>query len=129
MGKIKTQALIIHQRTLLLHVFAQDFSQRGLEEMGRGMVASDRQAPGNIDPGVESFPFCDPSVKDRTDMDKKFSDTRRVRDLNLAVRRDQDSAVSDLASGLAVKWCLVQDDLDAVAGLGLPGRLIILEYL
>jgi len=50
-AEVEAQALWCHDRAGLMHVGAQNLPQRGVHEMGRGVVALDVAAPGLVDLG------------------------------------------------------------------------------
>jgi hypothetical protein len=108
-GEIKSQVVRSHKGTRLVHVVAQDISQRRMKQVGRSMVSHNRLAAGDIDVRLHA------AANTRSDrrlqnMDVHISALLRVKDSDAIALNRYFPLVSKLASGLTVERCLIQNE-------------------
>ena len=121
MAEVEAQPLGRDDRTRLTHVGAEDFAQRGMHQMRRGVVAFDIAAPRFVDlrdrgRRLERLTECPHDGAPAIDFVDAFD-----RQLP-AVARDH-AGVTDLATGLRVERILLENQLELVAGLPKRDRL------
>ena len=114
--KSEAQPVGSYQRTGLAHVQAEHLPERGVQQVGGGMVAGGVFASDGIDVGVHGLAEADGATGDLAEVDDQAGhDLLGVGDgYPTAVARDV-SGVADLATAFGVERGLEQDDLDVLA--------------
>src|SRR5438045_816788 len=115
MAEIETQPLGRYDRARLAHVCAQDFAQRGMNEVGGGVIPFDiaatrlvhlRERGGRLE-----------RLPERSDYGILAVDFFNAFNRQLPPVACYDPGVADLAARLGVKRILLEDQLELIAGL------------
>ena len=103
-GEVEPQPLRLHQRPLLGHMLAQHLAQRGMQQVGRGVVAGDVAAPLGIHPRFQPVAQLQGAGGDAAEMEIHAATlTAGIGYLEAGIRRTQLPAVSHLPAGLAIE--------------------------
>ena len=127
LGVIEAQMIRRDQRAGLAHVVAQHLTQRGVQQMGRGVVARRVVAAAALHNGLHAIADGDLARADRADMRDDVAVGAGIGDLDLrGVGADQ-PGVADLPAALWVERSRAQHDADALAWSGAPDRLAVAD--
>ena len=115
--EVEAQPIGRDERTLLGDMVAQDFAQRLVDEVGRGVVGADGRAPVVVDDQFARLAGLEAAHRDFTDVHEDIAEVL------LGVGDGEDGAafaadlapVADLAAALAVERRLVEDDRAGLA--------------
>ena len=127
MREVEAQPLGRDERTLLHRLRPQDLAQRGVQQVGPGVVAHDRRARAGVDGERDGIAFAE-RARDHPPLvhDQSAGRLLRVLDLDARAPRGRDgAAVADLAAALAVEGRDRRDHLDRTALFGPVDELAV----
>ena len=123
MGEVKAQTVMVHRRAGLFDMVTEHLFERGLEQVGGGVIEGGVGAAirhHQVDLGADGESALDQlSLVENQPLHRGhglFDDKTAARPGDLAL-------VADLAAGFGVKRCLVAQDAQGLAGLGLVDQL------
>lgn len=125
-AEVETQALAVHQRALLLYVVAQYLAQRGMQQVGRGVVERGGLAYRGVDLGLDRAADAQVAPGDHAMVQVRAASLGGIAHLEAHASRLEVATVADLAAGLGVERRLVEDHdallalLQALDGLAVP---------
>ncbi len=127
-GEIETQPVRVDQRAFLLHVLAQHFAQRGVHQVGRGMVETCSGAPLVVDQRFELIAHRDGALGQFADVDNgTLALLAGIQHPEHPALFAQHAAVAHLATGFGVKRGVIQHHNALIAGLQAVHRLAVHE--
>ena len=117
-AEVETQPLGRHHRAGLLHVVAEHLAQRPVQQMCAGVVAAGGVALLDVDLRACDLIPLDGAADEGADVAHQTGHRiRRVSDVDLSRGRENRSRVADLAAGLGVERCAVEEHFYAGFGL------------
>lgn len=125
-AEVETQALAVHQRALLLYVVAQYLAQRGMQQVGRGVVERGGLAYRGVDLGLDRAADAQVAPGDHAMVQVRAASLGGIAHVEAHASRLEVATVADLAAGLGVERRLVEDHdallalLQALDGLAVP---------
>ena len=128
--EIKAQMVGSNQRSCLLYMFAQNFAQASLQQVGGGVVAHGRLAEFGVDDGVDFVAHADWLLGDdlvRADALNRGVAAFHFGDDSVVIVGVEPSAVANLAAGFGVERGVVEDDFAFVAGPELLRALAVVD--
>ena len=126
-GVVEPEPVGGDERTGLLHVVPQNLAQRGVQEVGGGVVELGVAPPPGVDPGLDLIPDAQGSAPDNAGEQALPGDGGpAVLDVETQALALQEAAVSDLSAGFRIKGRPVQEDLDAIFLLRGFGAIAVL---
>ena len=116
-GVVVVQAIGADVRALLHHVVAQGLPERGVQQVGRGVVGCDVASDLRVDAGGHLHALGELAELDASDVDDRLAHALGVLDDELGVLAALDGAmVADLAAHLAVERGGVEDQHGLLVG-------------
>jgi hypothetical protein len=116
MGKIESQSVWRHQRPGLLDVWAQHIAQRGVQQMGAGMVGFDSAAALVVYSTIDNVANTQHSAvySDSVDVVARYGSIRvfNARQRSVAL---EPPGIADLAAGLRIEWSAVEQNFTRLA--------------
>jgi hypothetical protein len=117
--EVEPQAVGRDERARLPDVVAEDATERGLEEMRRGVVAHNVGPADGVDLDANAVTLRQPSLDDAGAVyGERLARVHRVMHLGAAVRAGDRARIPDLTAALGVERRLDEHELDVVAGFG-----------
>ncbi len=128
--EVEAQPRRLDDAARLLDVRAENLAQRGMQKMGRGVIAHGGPAFGNADLGAQFV--ADPNTRRRADLVDCQSGHGRARvfddgDNFARMRLAERAAIADLAAGFGVERRLIENQFGFDAGGNLVGKFLILQ--
>ena len=110
MRKIEARALIVHQRTLLLHVRAEHVAQRLVHQVRRGVIKHRRPAQADVDLRHHALAGAQFARLHAPDMHERLACLARILDTEPRGTGAQYTTVAGLAAGLRVERRTIEHD-------------------
>ncbi|MNU71875.1 hypothetical protein D3C71_613170 [compost metagenome] len=128
MRNVEAQALGRDQRTLLGDVRAEHLAQRLVQQVGGGVVGAQTRTTVMIDRQLHGFVELQSTLGNGAQMhEQAFALFLGVGNGKGAIVAGDHAGIAHLATGLAIKRCLVDDDLYRLALGGAVHRLAVLD--
>ena len=110
MGEVEAQLVGAHRRARLAHVGAEPLAQRGVQQVGRGVVSHRRVAGRRGRPARSTRAALAAAARAGQPQRLVVADPVDVVDLGLAPVPDDAAGVGDLAAALGVERALLELD-------------------
>ena len=107
-AEVETQALTVDQRAFLLDVIAQHLTQRGVQQVGRGVVQRGGLAHAGLGFGLDAGADTQAALGHHTVVQEGAAGLGGVAHVETHASTFQVAAVADLATGLSVERGLIQ---------------------
>ncbi len=118
--EVEAQAVIVHQRSSLLHVRAEHLAQRCMQQVSAGVIAARGVAICGIDHGVDLIADSDRLADDgavREHSLHRLESAGHFRDDAVVVGGIEPAGVADLTAGVGVEAGLVEHDFHLLVGM------------
>ena len=122
-AEVEPEAVGLDERALLLHVVAEHLAQRPVQDVGAGVVPADGVAAVGVDGGDRFGADVDGALGDAGDVAMEAGQgVDRVEHLGPTGVGADLAGVADLAAGLGVERCVLQEDRHGVVVTGTRRR-------
>src|SRR4030042_6658477 len=130
MSEVKPKSLRGHKRSCLMDMAPQNLSQHCLKQVSGCMVEGNRPSSIRIDLESRLHPFLHHSSLHPRLVDYQIlQGSERILHLQGEVFLKYHAPVSDLATRLSIKGCLIRDDFDFISFVGRGDRFVPLDQL
>ena len=117
MREVKAQVLVAAERTGLVHMLTEHVLKRGIEQVGSGVVTTDKLATAHVDARAHGVADMHGTARNGRDMGEDAVVALRIGNLDLKIFGGKGTGIAHLATHLGIERRTVEHDLNALASL------------